>query len=225
MKRIVLLLLVVLWMESTASADYIPVIREVENGCPGLCTYVVGLTVDDQGGIDSLTNLDIQGGVHQLTLLGEDTPREGPVLLSTVGDLALLDTHDLFDTMSSLCGTGLGWAGLGYMETHDGSDPYSIVSLHSRITAAGIGDYKVASDPTTVALCNPIDNLYSIEFMQIVVPQGGEATLTGLYTNTWATSRRIPMVPFSITVVGVPEPSTLVLLVLSGLCFLGTRRL
>ena len=73
------------------------------------------------------------------------------------------------------------------------------------------------------AIRNAFYDVNSVEFMQIVVPYGGTATLTGRYTNLLQAEQGLPMFPFSITVVGVPEPSTLVLLVLSGLCFLGFR--
>ena len=220
MKKLLLLLIAILFSTSTAFAEYTPIIRQVENGCPGLDTYIVGLTVDDPGGITSVSDMNIESGVHQLTLFDTvKTPYSDPIIPVIIGNAALLDTCFLLDTLGSY-GNGCNEMGGGYTESHDGSDPYNITAYNSAITSAGIGNFEVAIYKTTAAIKNPPEDLNSVEFMQIVVPHGGTATLTGLYTNTWYAERALPMIPFTIT---VPEPSTMALLLLSCLCLAGIR--
>ena len=200
MRKFTLFIVIVLLASSTAFADYIPTIRPVENGCPDLDTYIVGLAVDDQGGITSISDLNIEGGVYQLTLFDTlATPYEHSVISAIPGDAALLDTCFLKDTLGSY-GSGCDEAGGGYTESHDGSDPYNIVDYHEAIVSAGIGNFEVADYKTTVAIRNPVEGLDCVEFMQIVVPHGATATLTGYYTNPWYAERALPMIPFSITV-------------------------
>lgn len=220
MKKITLGLALFALISSIAFADYVPTIRLVENGCPNLDTYIVGLTVDDLGGISSVSDINIEDGVHQITLFETlTTPYDNQIVNVLLGDVALLDTCFLTDTLGSY-GNGVNEAGGGYTESHDGSDPCNLVANSPFITSAGIGNFEVAAYKTTAAIRNPIEGLKSVEFMRVVVPHGQKATLTGYYTNIELASAALPMVPFTIT---IPEPSTLALLLLGGLCLIASR--
>ena len=222
MKRIVLLLLVVLWMESTASADYIPMIREVENGCPSLETYVVGITIDDEEPLQVIGNLEIDSGVHQLTISGLVTPDHDGSIGPVLGEYALLDTY-FFEETLSVYGTYTHHYGSDYTETNDGSDPCNIVGQNAFIDSAGFGSFlRVDQEHVTETTIYELqdENLKSIEFMQIVIAAGTQVTLTGNYATMLMCETGFELPAFSITV-GVPEPSSVVLIVIGSFWFFG----
>ena len=128
MKKFMFVLAIVLFASSTAFAEYIPMIRQVENGQPGLCTYIVGITDVGQGGISCVCDLEIEGGAHQLSLInGIDTPYENVLTNTLLGEMALLDTRFLIETFGDYA-EGFQHVGGDYIESHDGSDPYNVVA-------------------------------------------------------------------------------------------------
>ena len=127
MKKVVFFLLVSLLAGSTAFANYIPIIREVENGCPSLRTFVVGLTMDEEGPLELIGNLNIELGAHQLTILGELTTDHDGVIGPALGEYAVLDTY-FFDDALAVYGNYTNHHGSEYLETNDGSDPCNIVT-------------------------------------------------------------------------------------------------
>ena len=74
-----------------------------------------------------------------------------------------------------------------------------------------------------ITIHDPQEGLKGFEFMQVVIATGTEVTLTGNYGNVMMIENDQDLPSFSITV-GVPEPSTILLCAIAGLCFIGIRR-
>lgn len=210
MKKVALALLVVLTISSVSFAGWVPVITRVDTGSTTVATFTVGLQVDDANGITSVSDVSILDAV-QVSAMGQ--PTADWKFLAFLGDNAKYDTH-LLDLSSY--GTGIQEAGNGWTETNDGSNPAGIGA------GCGMGDISIKSDASTVAIKNPPVGLNMIEFAQVVIPMDGLATVSGLYTNPVDAQAQVAMVPFSFTV-AVPEPSTIVMLVLGALCLVGAR--
>ena len=214
MKKVALALLVVLTVASVSFAGWTPIgnLVPVDNGNALLDTYIVGLQVDDEGGISSISDISVTGDVCQV-FFGGAAATPDMTFAAYLGANAAFDTH-LLDLASY--GDGITKVGGGWTETQDGSDPGQL-----GVAGAGIGDLVLLADATTIAINNAPSTLTSIEFLQVVVPAGGSAVVKGLYTNATAANAGTPMVPFEFS---VPEPSTIVMLVLGALCLLIRRK-
>ena len=209
MRKILLALLVVFTATGVSFAGWMPTIVEIPNGNSLVNTFIVGLQVDDEGGITGISDITITGDVCQVFYFGT-MPSPEP------SSYAFFDPNQVFDTHLlnlGIYGDYFIKVGSGWTETQDGSDPAGL-----GIIGTGIGDLVLVSDATTIAIVGAPDDLDAIEFAQVVVPVGGRATVSGLYTNPIAADAGIPMVPFSFTV-PVPEPSAVVLLICS--CVIG----
>lgn len=225
MKRLGLFFVVFLLISSVAIADYLPTVREVENGCPGLETYIVGLTIDDEGALQVIADLEIASGAHQLTVLGEATPTHDGVIAPLLGEYSLLDTY-FFSQALAIHGSYTHSYGSGYTETNDGSDPCDIVVANDFVDSAGFGGF-FAAEPYSLAgnvtsIYETPEDLKGFEFMQIVVAAGTQATVTGSYATVLMCELDQKFPSFSITV-GVPEPSMMILSILGGIYLLGIR--
>ena len=212
MRKILLALLVVFTITGVSFAGWMPTIVEIPNGNSLVNTFIVGLQVDDEGGITSISDVTITGDVCQV-FYGGTAATTG---IRNFG----YDPNQVFDTHFldlGIYGDCFIVVGSGWTETQDGSDPAGL-----GIRGTGIGDLVLVSDATTIAIVGAPDDLDAIEFAQVVVPVGGRATVSGLYTNPIAADAGIPMVPFSFTV-PVPEPSTVVLLICSIMGLAGFR--
>ena len=199
-------------------ADYLPTLRQIDNGNPNVLTYIVGLEVDDAGGISSISDVNVTGDVCQVFVFGgQQTPEE--FFISFFPEYAVFDTH-LLDL--DQYGIGDVTVGDGWTEDNDGSDPAGINSSAEGLCVSGIGDLYLTGTPTTTAVQNPLWDLTAMEFIQVVIPYDPSdptrysATVTGLYCN-YMLAEAGTMVPFSIHVGIVPEPSTVALLCCGGL--------
>ena len=214
MRKILLALLVVFTTAGVSFAGCMPTIVEIPNGNSLVKTFIVGLQVDDEGGISSISDLTVKGPCAQL-FFGDVVPTPDMTYASFLGENAILDTHILNTTLASY-GDGITVVGAGWTETCDDSDP-------AGVGAGGVGSLVLVNGPTTIAINSAPADLDAIEFAQVVVPVGGRVTISGLYTSAIAANAGLPMVPFSFTV-PVPEPSTVVLLICSVMGLVGFRR-
>ena len=220
MKKVALALLVVLAISSVSFAGYLPTVVEVDNGNPNYVTYTVGLSVDDVNGITSVSDISVTGGY---VVQYEKFDMDNEVFLTTPGPFSSTASAYFFDTHIldlTQYGTGVTQAGDGWAESND--ETLGELTTSS-LRKYGYGDLVLANDPSTLAINNPIAGLSQIDFVQVCLPVGQKATVAGLYTNEIDANNKVPMVPFSF-IVGVPEPSTIVMLVLGALCLLGIRR-
>ena len=223
MKKVALALLVVLTVASVSFAGWTPTgnVVPIDNGNPNFNTYIVGLSVDGVNGITSVSDVTVTGG-NVVQYKKYDMDNE--VFLTTPGPFTSTADAYLFDTHMldlSVYGEGVTAAGDGWAETNDESLTGDLTT--SSFRKYGLGDLVLANDPSTLAVNNAIDNLNQIDFVQVCIPAGTSALVTGLYTNTVDADAGVAMVPFEFTV-GIPEPSTIVMLVLGALCLLGIRR-
>ena len=194
-------------------AGWLPTVRSVDNGNSLVDTFIVGLQVDDEGGITAIGDITITGDVCQVFCCGTIPTPE-------LSDITYCDQNQVFDTHLFYLGTygdGVTRVGSGWTETQDGSDPAGL-----GIIGTGIGDLVLVSDATMIAINNAPADLDAIEFAQVVVPAGGRANISGLYTSVLAVEAGLPMVPFAFTV-SVPEPSAVVLLICSVMGLVGFR--
>ena len=226
MKKVALALLVVLAISSVSFAGWMPFITEVDNGNPNYVTFIVGLSVDDVNGITSVSDISVTGGY---VVQYEKFDMDNEVFLTTPGPFSSTASAYLFDTHLldlSQYGTGVTAAGDGWAETNDETLSELTTSSYQKY---GFGDLVLANGPSTLAINNPVAGLNRIDFLQICLPVGGYALVTGLYTNETDANNQVPMVPFSFPPGALtppwyqPEPGTVVLLICGGLCLAGIR--
>ena len=169
-------------------------------------------------------------------------------LLEDLGDNRVFDTH-LLDLRHYSDTGNVIMVGDGWEESNDGSNPANISATDLDGALAGVGNMELIHC-TTIAICNPLTDLSHIEFAQVVLPMGGTCTITGFCTNPFAASAAEAMIAYEIqvgevtqvnasprlrlamagvpvfdeVVSVVPEPSTVAMLILGGLCLVGARR-
>ena len=226
MKKMLFAFAVVLTATSLAFADYASVITEVDNGNPDFQTFIVGLQVDDEGGITMISDIDVTGpSIVQMKYyvgfpVNDWSSTTGP--LSSSATAFLFDTHILDLVDYSITGEGLEINGTGWSEDNDSSLTTELGGTLGQLEY-GIGDLYL-TDPgssTMVAIKAPVPNLNMVDFIQVCVPTGSDAIITGSYSNANRYVEGLPSLPFTVHL--VPEPSTIVMFVMGLLCLVGYR--
>ena len=103
MRKMLLTLIAVFSIANLSLADYLPTLRQIDNGNPNVLTYIVGLESCDVGGISAIANINVTGDVCQVGIAGV-VPTPDMTYVSFLQDKADLDTH-LLDL--SHLGTGI----------------------------------------------------------------------------------------------------------------------
>ena len=174
----------------------------------GLTSYT--LTVNEETAVFGFVS--ITDGVHQSNLISPvwdpdvgamvDQVTPTVFLPSMPPTLVAVDTHFLFPDTA-----GLG-VGITETEGNDKSDPAGVADYGY---FCGIGEFEMVGGFTFASALAP-----GADFMQIVLPTGGLVMLDFTMPVEGAN------VDFSIPV-GVPEPSTILMLIAGGLCLLAIR--
>ena len=228
MKKVVLALLVVLTAASVSFAGYTPIITEIDNGVEGYYTFQLGIHDVGTGGVSSISDLYIDGApVNLVWRYGgyDPTPTYVKAAALTAGQ-KLLDTY-LLD-MSSY-GTGVALNGSGVNEA-------LVTGDHTDMTVGSAGDWGMdlpgegypgdgsGTGIGTYAIQNPTAGLNDVMFMQVCVAEADlpNVVIHGKYTNPTVAGAGGAMMPFEINF--VPEPSTIIMLVMGALCLVGLRR-
>lgn len=172
-------------------------------------------------------------------------------MLAQLGGNKILDTHLLDLSHYSKSGATIivsenGPGQHGWGESCDETNPAQISEPNLNGGIAGLGNLDLLH-LTTIAICDAPQDLSHIEFVQVVMPYGGACTITGRCTNPYAAGEAKPMIDYEIQVgnvislsnppsmklfmageevydsTAVPEPSTIVMLILGGLFLVGVR--
>lgn len=238
MKKVVLALMVVLTVTGVSFAGYRIdaqdvgdgniVITEVDNGMEDVMTYLIGIH-NNTDGVSSISDIILDGQVCQA--YGYNGYAPTPTFAEVIGTNltaadALLDSHLL--NIGALSTTGQGMS-------QEGSVVYESASVLPTVPGVTLGDIGMdiatavpddgsGSGIGTYAVKNPMAGLNDMEFIQLVLPVDATVTLSGRYTNPVIAGAGGAMLPFSVTFTAeVPEPSTIIMLVLGALCLVGFR--
>lgn len=125
-------------------------------------------------------------------------------------DVVAVDTHFLFSRNDVLIGSGAG------AETNDGSNSYTL-DTYGGIVKYGKGTFTGAM---AFAVKPDLDPLAGFDIMQVVIPKGAAYFVTAMAADPSLEGAPIGKVQ---TLVGVPEPGTIALLIAGALCLVVAR--
>lgn len=215
----ILAMVAVLAMAGTTFADFeiggwdVP-FETLAGGAGGIDLDVYILTFDTTTGSGPATIQDISiSGVHQLCEVDRDGFGAPPTMFTDdFYDAAELDDYGKYDTHFLFASDEVVGVTTN-VESNDGSNP-AMLPEYQYIEPYGMGDFSMLGANSWGA-SNPRPSGY--EFMRVVLPAGGQQLLT------YSADVDGAMVYGRTQMVGVPEPSTILMLIVGGLSLLAVR--
>ncbi len=204
--KMILALVLVLAMTGTTFAAF--AITGTTTGVDlgnGLTKYTVSIE-----GSSKFEDLVITGDVHQINMdYGTFVPTIYPIDLASNAGAVPLDTHLLFEAAEVITGSG------AHAETNTNNNPASLVAM----SLAPYNFYGMGTFTSTASFAFTDLSIMTAPkaFIQIVLLNDAQVQFAGTYLDEAEVFQAFD-VP-----VGVPEPSTILMLLAGSLCLLAVR--